>query len=163
MRFLVVTLALLAVCVGWSLWEASSEAARLNQSAAWPTARASVVDSGVRDRGSQARSRFCPYVIYRYTVGGVLYDSTKVRSDRDLSQCSADRQSADDIVRRYAAGSTVPAHYDPARPGTSILEIHPTPWREVYPRTGLVATFIALVLVVRQAFRVRATRQHGSE
>jgi hypothetical protein len=80
----------------------------------------------------------------------VLYDSTKVRSDRDLSQCSRDSQWANDIVRPYPAGKSVPVYYDPGRPATSILEIHKISWLSAYPKLGFVATFIALVLVMRQ-------------
>jgi Protein of unknown function (DUF3592) len=150
MRRLYVMLGLFAVCVGLSLWSAASESARLNQSATWPKTEATIVSSGVRDRGSQTRSRFCPYVIYRYTVGGVLYDSTSLRFDFDLSQCSADQKWANDIVRRYVVGSTVPAFYDPRRPATAVLEIHKVSWLTLYPKVGFVATFIALVLVMRQ-------------
>jgi hypothetical protein len=149
-------LGILAACVGWSLWVARSESARLNQSAGWTKAEATIVASGVRDRGTDANKngdathRFCPYVLYRYTVGGVLIDSTKVRLDRDLTQCGADRQWADDIVRPYPVGRTVPVFYDPLRPSTSILEIHKVSWLSAYPKAGFVATFFALVLVMRQ-------------
>jgi hypothetical protein len=158
MRLLFFTIALFAVCVGLSLWVAVSESTRLNQSATWPKTDATIVDSLVRDKGSQAHSRFCPYVIYRYTVAGVLYDSTSVRWDRDLSQCSDDRQSANDIIRRYQSGSTVPVFYDPARPSTAILEIHKVSWLKLYPKTGLIASFIALLLVVRQLRSPRKPR-----
>jgi Protein of unknown function (DUF3592) len=150
MRRLFIMLGLFAVCVGVSLWVAASESARLNQNAKWSRTEANIISSGVRDRGSQTRSRFCPYVIYRYTVGGVLYDSTTVRLDRDLSQCSADRRWADDIVRPYVVGGTVPAFYDPGRPGTATLQIHKISWLSQYPKIGFFATFIALVFVMRQ-------------
>jgi hypothetical protein len=150
MRLLFVMLGLFALCVGASLRVASSEYARLNQSATWPKTEATIVDSGVRDRGNQAKGRYCPYVLYRYTVGGVLYDSTKVRFDRDLSQCSADRESANNIIRPYETGKSVPAYYDPVQPGTAILEIHKISWLKAYPKIGFVATFVALVLVMRQ-------------
>jgi hypothetical protein len=158
MRLLFFTIALFAVCVGLSLWVAVSESTRLNQSATWPKTDATIVDSLVRDRGSQAHNRFCPYVIYRYTVAGVLYDSTSVRSDLDLSQCSADRQWANDIIRPYQNGRTVPVFYDPARPSTAILEIHKVPWLKLYPKAGLIASFIALLLVVRQLRSPREPR-----
>ena len=145
MRLLYFTIALFAVCVGLSVWVAVSESTRQNQSATWPKTEATIVD-------------FCPYVIYRYTVAGVLYDSTSVRLDLDLSQCSADRQSANDIIRPYQNGSTVPVFYDPARPSTAILEIHKVPWLKLYPKTGLVASFIALMLVVRQLRSPREPR-----
>ena len=150
MRLLFFTIALFAVCVGLSLWVAVSESTRLNQSATWPKTDATIVDSLVRDKGSQAHGRFCPYVIYRYTVDGVLHDSTSMRLDRDLSQCSDDRQSANDIIRPYQSGSTVPVFYDPAQPSTATLEIHKVPWLKLFPKAGLVASFIALMLVVRQ-------------
>src|ERR1700679_1004799 len=185
MRLLFFTIALFAVCVGLSVWVAVSESTRLNQSATWPKTDATIVDSLVRDKGSQAHGRFCPYVIYRYTVDGVLHDSTSVRLDRDLSQCSDDRQSANDIIRPYQSGttvpvfynpgrhdrqaakaiirpfqsgSTVPVFYDPARPSTAILEIHKVPWLKLYPKTGLIASFIALLLVVRQLRSPRKPR-----
>ena len=158
MRLLYFTIALLAVCVGLSLWVAASESARLNQSATWPKADATIVDSSVRDRGSQTKKRFCPYVIYRYTVGGVLYDSTNVRFDRDLSQCGTDRQWANDIIRPYRTGSTVPVFYDPAQPGKSTLEIHKMPLLKLFPKTGLIASFIALLLVIRQLRSAREPR-----
>jgi hypothetical protein len=162
MRRLFVMLGLLAVCIGVSLKMAASDAARLNQSAAWPKTDASIVSSGVRDKGSQARNRFCPYVIYRYTVGGLLYDSTNVRFDRDLTQCRPDRHWADDIVRIYVVGKTVPAYYDPARPGTAILEVHKGCWLPLYPKVGVVVTFIALVLVIRQVLLVTLPKRLSS-
>jgi hypothetical protein len=158
MRLLFFTIAIFAVCVGLSLWVAVSESTRQNQSATWPKADATIVDSLVRDRGNQAHNRFCPYVIYRYTVAGVLHDSTSLRLDRDLSQCSADRQSANDIIRPYQVGNTVPVFYDPAQPSTATLEIHKVSWLKLYPKTGLVASFIALLLVVRQLRSPRESR-----
>ena len=158
MRLLFFTIALFAVCVGLSLWVAVSESTRQNQSATWPKTDATIVDSLVRDKGSQAHNRFCPYVIYRYTVDGVLHDSTRVRLDRDLSQCSDDRQAANDIIRPYQVGSAVPVFYDPVQPSTAILEIHEVPWLKLYPKTGLVASFIALMLVVRQLRSPREPR-----
>ena len=158
MRLLFFTIAIFAVCVGLSLWVAVSESTRLNQSATWPKTDGTIVDSLVRDKGTQAHDRFCPYVIYRYTVAGVLYDSTSVRLDLDLSQCSADRQWANDIIRPYQNGSTVPVFYDPARPSTAILEIHKVHWLKLYPKAGLVASFIALMLVVRQLRSPREPR-----
>ena len=158
MRLLYFTIALFAVCVGLSLWVAASESARLNQSATWPKTDATIVDSSVRDKGSQTKKRFCPYVIYRYTVAGVLYDSTNVRFDRDLSQCGTDRQWANDIIRPYRTGSTVPVFYDPAQPGKSTLEIHKMPLLELFPKTGLIASFIALLLVIRQLRSAREPR-----
>ena len=155
MRLLYFTIGLLAVCVGLSLWIAVSESTRLNQSATWPKTDATIVDSSVRDKGSQTKNRFCPFVIYRYTVSGVLYDSTNVRFDRDLSQCGTDRQWANDIIQPYRTGSTVPAFYNPAQPGTATLEIHKVPWLKLYPKTGLIASFIALLLVMRQLRSVR--------
>ena len=158
MRVLYFTIGLFAVCVGLSLWVAMSESTRLNQSATWPKTDAFIVDSSVRDKGSQTKKRFCPYVIYRYTLAGVLYDSTNVRFDRDLSQCGTDRQWANDIIRPYRTGSTVPVFYDPGRPGTAVLEIHKVPWLKLYPKTGLVASFIALLLVLRQLRSAREPR-----
>jgi len=158
MRLLYFTIALFAVCVGLSLWVAASESARLNQSATWPKTDATIVDSSVRDKGSQTKKRFCPYVIYRYTVAGVLYDSTNVRFDRDLSQCGTDRQWANDIIRPYRTGSTVPVFYDPAQPGKATLEIHKTPLLKLYPKTGLIASFVALLLVIRQLRSAREPR-----
>jgi hypothetical protein len=157
-RLLFFTIALFAVCVGLSLWVAVSESTRRNQSATWPKTDATIVDSLVRDKGSQAHNRFCPYVIYRYTVDGVLHDSTRVRLDLDLSQCSDDRQSANDIIRSYQVGSTVPVFYDPVQPSTAILEIHKVPWLKLFPKAGLVASFIALMLVVRQLRSPREPR-----
>jgi hypothetical protein len=158
MRLLFFTIALFAVCVGLSIWVAVSESTRLNQSATWPKTDATIVDSLVRDKGSRAHGRFCPYVIYRYTVAGVLHDSTSVRLDRDLSQCSDDRQSANDMIRPYQSGSTVPVFYDPERPSAAILEVHKVPWLKLYPKTGLIASFIALLLVVRQLRSPRKPR-----
>jgi hypothetical protein len=81
-----------------------------------------------------------------------------VRLDLDLSQCNADRQWANGIIRPYQNGSTVPVFYDPARPSTAILEIHKVPWLKLFPKAGLVASFIALMLVVRQLRSPREPR-----
>jgi len=52
----------------------------------------------------------------------------------------------------------VPVFYDPAQPGKSTLEIHKMPLLKLFPKTGLIASFIALLLVIRQLRSAREPR-----
>jgi hypothetical protein len=55
---------------------------------------------------------------YRYEVGGVMYESSKVRPTYD----SRSKASLGELRTRYIVGKTYTGYYNPAAPGDSFLE-----------------------------------------
>lgn len=60
-----------------------------------------------------------PEVLYQYEVAGQPYDGRRIRYD----STTLGKAHSESIVARYAAGQTVPVHYDPQAPGEAVLEL----------------------------------------
>ncbi len=99
-----------------------------SQSTEWPSTSGIVLESVVRTSrhastgrsgriGSSAVSHNA-HVRYRYQVDGVDYES-----DRLSYRVKGEGESgARSVAQRYPADSTVTVYYNPAAPGTSVLE-----------------------------------------
>lgn len=92
---------------------------------------------------------YFPLVTFRYEVEDFVYEAGKLRLVRiSLGESDAERRAA-----RYPIGAKVQAFYDPADPGTAVLEIDVHPLTMVFAAIGLLPIGIALWLVRRQRRR----------
>lgn len=102
--------------------------------ATWPATEGAVIESKVnswiRERRSGGKNSTTRRVLvhgadirYRYSVGGIAYDSRAIRPG--TPPIDDDRAVAEAIVARYPAGSAVKVLHDPDFPGRSCLENPP--------------------------------------
>lgn len=105
-----------------SLFLLGSEALEVRQarrSQAWPVTEGTVLRSEVVVERVQADDDFHAEVTYRYRLNGREYQGDRIGFGFELS----DRlDSAEAIVARYPAGSSILVYYDPADPSQSVLE-----------------------------------------
>lgn len=81
-----------------------------------------VVSSAVTERGGPSSTRgtsYLPHIVTRYTVGGEQYQSDRYFH---TGQGWSDRASAQLVVDRFPAGSTVEAYVDPNDPRQAVLD-----------------------------------------
>ncbi len=93
---------------------------RVAGSERWPVADAVIVESSVSARRDGGRQRFLPVLSYRYDVDGQRFEGSRITwsTGRGFRKYTRARRQLD----RYRPGSTVKVHYDPARPGSAVLE-----------------------------------------
>ena len=109
----------------------------------WPAAEGVILDSTVI-ASREHRQRFRAEVRYRYEVDGQRYEGDRIRWDdpADFGKYTRARK----ILDRYRCGSVVSVHYDPARPGVSVLQ--PKPTFRVRPVLVIAPAAAASVLLV---------------
>jgi hypothetical protein len=98
------------------------------EAANWPTAEAKILATHVRTerrnptgRAGAAYDVFIPEARYSYAVDGKHFDGTMIRPG--MAQFGyAQKEAAALQLKPYAAGSTVPARYNPADPKIAMLE-----------------------------------------
>ena len=97
---------------------------KANKAKTWPTAQGRVVSSEVRvhqdydAEDGHSSTNYEPVVQYAYEVNGVPYTASRIGYGAN----QFDRNTAQNKANRYAAGSTIAVHYDPADPHNAVLE-----------------------------------------
>jgi len=88
-------------------------------SGSWPVARGKITYAQAVPQKVKKSQEYRASLKYTYTVNGSSYTGRRITaSDVYLKTLS----SANDILRKYPVGGEVSVHYDPANPGTSLLE-----------------------------------------
>jgi hypothetical protein len=90
------------------------------ESMAWPSAKGKITYSHAAPHRGDSGQQFLPSVKYTYNVNGKAYTGRRITSS-DVYQRNLG--SAKDILKKYPIGGEVAVYYDPADPGTSLLEI----------------------------------------
>lgn len=88
----------------------------------WPTTAGTVLHSRVVREGGKGESKFVPLVRYSYEVAGIRYESER----RSLASSKTRQSTAEAICRDYPPGGAVTVHYDPEKPGESLLVVGPS-------------------------------------
>jgi len=105
-----------------------STLSRAKASKSWPSVEGTVVSSEVTEeretssssrRGRRESVTYGAEISYEYAVEGRRYTSDRVSFGQYKS---SNRGHAAGIVGRYPEGKKVDVHYDPAGPGTAVLE-----------------------------------------
>ena len=151
-----------AIALAAGVWKLKQQRA----SESWPTASATIVDSGIAKvkkerRGSNGRKRMSDtdYVVevrYAYEVGGRPYEGDRIRfGTKDYDN----RSLATKALKQYPKGKKVQAYYDPEKPTRSVLI------REVNQRlVQIIAPLIFLSIgLITLFFMVRSTLQKSKE
>jgi len=115
-----VILALLAIAGGLGLgYLASANYAASQASAAWPSVNGTINSAELVENGYSRRSgkKYKAVVQYSYTVGQTPYMGDRIAFDGYGSSFTPNQ-----VVEKYAAGTTHPVFYDPTNPSSSVLE-----------------------------------------
>ena len=92
-------------------------------SASWPTAPGAVLAAEIRDaqirRGKRQVDAYRAFVRYSYAVDGKTFEGENLHF---AYEPDTRRELADDITRRYRAGTSVTVFHHPQRPWVSALE-----------------------------------------
>ncbi|MDQ6828118.1 MAG: DUF3592 domain-containing protein [Gemmatimonadota bacterium] len=98
------------------------------RSITWPKTPGTVLESVVQRRPRNAHdlrdSVSVPLVRYRYSLGGVLYHSTRVSFKKFVLGTEREARST---VANYPPGTDLSVYFDPERPGNAVLE-HGISW-----------------------------------
>lgn len=87
-------------------------------SATWPTVGGIVTSSKISTSTRKGKTRHHFDISYDYAVGGQSYSGSRVR----FGGAGTTKSTADELARRYPAGSNVTVHYDPDDPAECTLE-----------------------------------------
>ena len=90
------------------------------ESMAWTSAKGTITYSHAAPHRGDSGQKYLPSVKYTYIVDGNAYTGRRITSS-DVFQRNLG--SAKDILKKYPIGGEVAVYYDPADPGTSLLEI----------------------------------------
>ncbi|MCA9918240.1 MAG: DUF3592 domain-containing protein [Anaerolineales bacterium] len=131
-----------AAGIGISIWGWSVlQNARVSES--WPVTDGEILTSNVRIDNDDDGTSYFGDVTFRYAVDDVVYTSDTVSFGQ---YGSSNRGHAEEIVTKYPAGNGVTVHYDPADPGTAVLE--PGVTGSSYFMLAFGAVFICIPLIV---------------
>ena len=88
------------------------------RSAGWPTVTGKVLNSEVEHNFGKG-PQFTALVRYEYQVGGQRYEGFTIHFSQRKFRLA---ETADEVIRRYPAGSAVDVFYDPSEPEMAVLE-----------------------------------------
>jgi hypothetical protein len=152
--------ALLFLAVGVAITAIGVHRLRIARASAdWPSVTGTILTSEVESRHRSADAtgtrlergyEYLPRVKYQYRVDGAVHRSTRITFD-DLRFDSAIAAQA--VADRYAPGSEVPVHYDPAQPDRAILEPGLAWTAYLLPAFGIVLTLSTIAAWMFPALR----------
>jgi len=121
----------------------------------WPKVTGTIEVSQV----AQMAGRYWPKLAYDYSVGGVAYTGRYVNYV-DMMQAgsyfgSRDAEWPHDHVAPYPVGKQVSVHYDPAKPGRSLLVATPISYWQCVPFWGFILQLIGAAAVMQRLFVTR--------
>src|SRR5689334_2538727 len=124
----------------WNYCTMRLEQALAVLSRAWPSVPARIEASDVREKTAYRAGRQAALdVRYVYRVGAVDHVGERIAF---APRWQSDRYVVDSLAKRYAAGATVDARYDPDEPSESVLETD-----ERLARQRMVPVWICLFTV----------------
>jgi hypothetical protein len=102
---------------------------KANRARAWPTTKAKVLSSGLREESGSEGTTYAVAILYEYSVNGVTHrsDVWHVRGGS-----SSFKRAATDMVERYPVGAVVAVYFNPENPADAMLD----PW-EISSSLGL--------------------------
>ncbi len=118
----------------WLTWSAFRDLVLQRASRHWPSIQGDVVSATIRDmptttsRG-ETQTSYLPKIEYAYSVRGRRYTASRIAFGGQRMLPS--REEADVVTNKYPEGGHVQVYYDPASPGTAVLE--PAHVRNTFP------------------------------
>lgn len=128
---------------------AATKQREAKQAAAWTKASGHILSSGLATETINGKEVQVPRVEYEFAVGMSLH---KVRGKR-ISIGESGPHGADEVLKRYRPGTSVPVYYDPDDPHKSVLERDlPEKFHLVWVAVGVM---VAVILVGTWWFMLR--------
>lgn len=126
-------------------------------SRSWPVSDGVVLSSKVHTSTSQNHSNYVPKIHYKYQVLGKWYTGDRLA----FGFSNRSREETSNIVDRYAPGTSIFVHFNPDRPGESVLQpgVHTINWLGFV--FGVVALGFAFLMRFNDA-RVQAKKDNPS-
>lgn len=126
----------------------------VGQERSWPVTEGQIISAEIT--GVRAPH---PVVKYSYRVGDTAYQGVSDMNAPGFGTKSARRQTARVIVKQIKPGTRVQVHYNPDKPGDSVILVHPK-WNN-YVQFGVGIIFIALALsfVIAAIFQRRLLKK----
>jgi len=114
---------------------ASMKYAQSQASAAWPSVSGTVLSAELVENGYSRRGKKYKAVVrYSYAVNDAPYNGERIAFDGYGSSFTPNQ-----VVEKYAAGTTHPVYYDPANPSEAVLEKGVTASNYILPIVAAVA------------------------
>ncbi|MCK4538713.1 MAG: DUF3592 domain-containing protein [Candidatus Krumholzibacteria bacterium] len=124
------------------------------ESGNWPTVKGKVTYTHADSRRVNSKQEYQATVKYTYTVDGKSYTGKRITAS-DVYQKSL--SGANDIIDKYPVGGEVSVYYDPADPGTALLDAGMK--KNVYLMLGggLACFFLAGAIIASELKKKRMT------
>lgn len=133
----------LVIAAGFTTYASSRSLVEARASSHWPSVPGRITSSKtemvVGRHGSSGAD-----IRYTYSVGGARFNGSRL----EVVDYSANTSYASDAVAEFPEGAEVPVHYDPARPGNSVLR----------PGANWVAYTIPLLSILMVGFGAALVR-----
>lgn len=113
---------------------------------AWPTTTATILSSRIGTSHTHDASSYRPEILYRYRVGDRSYTGNRFAFSYGSSY-----QAVSAVIRRYPAGATVTAFYDPAKPSQAVLEQSTVLFPLVFVAVGAGVIGLGVFLLQKRA------------
>jgi hypothetical protein len=115
----------------------------------WPTVGGAVTGGRIRQKasgvGDEESVTYVPIVEYQYQISSAVYSGAGIGfSETGYGSV----KKAEKILARYAVGTPVEVHYNPAKPGEAFLESSGSIVAWIMLAVGVLILVIAVVLAV---------------
>lgn len=129
----------------WGLSQRSKANALVSAARHWPTAPGIITSAQIVRGGTVRTPTFAPVVRYDYEVGGRRYSGERLRPGYVKVGSNA---AAERMLQRYPVNQAVPVRYDPAHPGSSVLELETSSSPLITSAAGAVLLLLGGGIVV---------------
>lgn len=111
------------------------------ESESWPVTEAVVMNSGIKQQENRRDIFWAPDIRYRYSSDGQDYISDRFTYDPPMVRS---KYNAEKIAKNYKTGSKTKIHYNPDKPGHSVIKAG-VDWRN-YDIFDLWPMLVSIVL-----------------
>ncbi|MFB3828431.1 MAG: DUF3592 domain-containing protein [Bryobacteraceae bacterium] len=122
---------------------------KVQQVKTWPSVSGTILEAGVvrkvsKDEEGNESVGYALAVTYQYAVAGQSYTGTRIA----LAETThGSHKAAENQLAKYPLGGTVQVKYDPAAPGSALLEESGALLGWIFAGIGIVIAVIGIVLL----------------
>lgn len=141
----------------WGLTQRSKANALVGEAQSWPTAPGTITATQIVKGGTNRNPTFAPMVRYEFEVDGGKHLGERLRPGYVKV---GSRGAAERMLEPFPVGASVPVRYDPADPGSSLLELKTSSIPMLTAVFGVVLLLMggAIVVTAMQGLYSRDTR-----
>jgi Protein of unknown function (DUF3592) len=144
----------------WGLTQRSKANALVGEAQSWPTVPGTITATQIVQGGTNRNPTFAPMVRYEFEVDGGKHLGERLRPGYVKV---GSRGTAERMLEPFPVGASVPVRYDPADPGSSLLELKTSSIPMVTAIFGVVLLLMggAIVVTAMQGLYSRDSRPSG--